>query len=37
MAWRAEGEQPGPVIRVHLGAGHVRFPVLMRFDVVAQP
>jgi hypothetical protein len=37
MAWRAEGEQLGPVIRVHLEAGHVRFPVLMRFDVVAQP
>lgn len=37
MAWRAEGEEPGPVIRVHLQAGHVRFPVLMRFDVVAQP
>lgn len=37
MAWRAEGEQPGPIIRVHLEAGHVRFPVLMRFDVVAQP
>jgi hypothetical protein len=37
MAWRAEGEQPGPVIRVHLKAGHARFPVLMRFDVVAQP
>ena len=37
MAWRAEGEQPGPVIRVHLEAAHPRFPVLMRFDVVAQP
>ncbi len=37
MAWRAEGEEPGPVIRVHLKAGHARFPVLMRFDVVAQP
>jgi hypothetical protein len=37
MAWRAEGEQLGPVIRVHLGAGHTRYPVLMRFDVVAQP
>lgn len=36
MAWRAEGEQAGPVIRVHLEAGHVRFPVLMRFDVVTQ-
>jgi hypothetical protein len=37
MAWRAEGEQAGPVIRVHLKARHARFPVLMRFDVVAQP
>jgi hypothetical protein len=37
MAWRAEGEQPGPVIRVHLEARHARFPVLMRFDVVTQP
>ena len=37
MAWRAEGEQLGPVIRVHLEASHVRFPVIMRFDVVAQP
>jgi hypothetical protein len=37
MAWRAEGEEPGPVIRVHLKAGHARFPVLMRFDVVTQP
>jgi hypothetical protein len=37
MAWRAEGEHPGPVIRVHLKADHARFPVLMRFDVVAQP
>jgi hypothetical protein len=37
MAWRAEGEQLGPVIRVHLKAGHMRFPALMRFDVVAQP
>jgi hypothetical protein len=34
MAWRAEGEQPGPVIRAHLGARRVRFPVLMRFDML---
>ena len=37
MAWRAAGEEPGPVIRVHLHAGHARFPVILRFDVVTQP
>jgi hypothetical protein len=34
MAWRF-GEMA--VIRVHLGARHVRFPVLMRLDVITPP
>lgn len=34
MAWREEGS---PVIRVHLVSGRFRFPVVLRFDVIAAP